>query len=650
MTIYNMTTNDRVHALSHEIIEIIDECRNKGLLIEPFIDNFISRANTELPLKIAVIGKMKAGKSTLINSLIFKNNVLPADVQPLTAVLTQISYNEVDSTSIHVDFFTEEDVQDMVLSSEENIKNQLVKLYTIPNWKSLLGLKNIEINIDNLSEYTAADGMFSSIVKQVDIKYHHSSLKGICIVDTPGFNDPVKSRVEATNIAIQNCQIILYVHGPNSHYDVEEKEMLFSQIGFSQTSKLIDVITRIDDIPLGEWEATIERLNNAKSTIISDIDPNSENKHIIHLLEESPTIYVCAPMALIGYRLENGETLSRKEQDLRLDFNREFNLFSSKDLIESSNLGALCGLINNLANQKNKFIASSFPNELRGELLRTIEECKICIEADESLKTKLSSDADTFREQIDKVELIQDELIKSFKLNTLHTSLCLKIEEIQDKLIKERDKRTNEEFLEDNYRPENFFSTGKLDNHSRYSAFVRHFTCDTRTELVHFKNEIRNTIKAHIRLSLDKALTLLHIDQDQVAYYTTPLYSYCDEKTASINTNVESHSLSERLKGNPQHVKYYSKFEEIFTDEYIGNLLISFKYVSESFKWENGSEFNIIVEKVTDSVIKKFKAVIKDPQIKLDELIDCNNRITNNKTKIIAINDILKKNESIFKN
>ena len=219
---------NRICSISAEVNTIIDKCLEQGLIDEVFVEHMMTRANAEMPLNIGVIGKMKAGKSTLINALLFQDYVLSADVQPLTAVLTKISYNEDDKTVVHVDFFSEQDIQDMETSSNEQIKKQLDRIKLINNWESLLGTTGKEVDINDLHEYTDEDGTFASITKEVDIKYHNESLKGISIVDTPGFNDPVSSRVEATKLAISSCQVLLFAHDTTSHYDSAEKEILQS--------------------------------------------------------------------------------------------------------------------------------------------------------------------------------------------------------------------------------------------------------------------------------------------------------------------------------------------------------------------------------------------------------------------------------------
>ena len=60
-------------------------------------------------LKLGIVGRVKAGKSSLLNALIFNGqDILPKAATPMTAALTQLSYGE--TLSAEVEFFTEEDI------------------------------------------------------------------------------------------------------------------------------------------------------------------------------------------------------------------------------------------------------------------------------------------------------------------------------------------------------------------------------------------------------------------------------------------------------------------------------------------------------------------------------------------------------------
>lgn len=63
-------------------------------------------------LQIGVVGRVKAGKSSLINAFLFDGeSVLPKAATPMTAALTVLSYGE--ELSAEVDFFSEEDIKNI---------------------------------------------------------------------------------------------------------------------------------------------------------------------------------------------------------------------------------------------------------------------------------------------------------------------------------------------------------------------------------------------------------------------------------------------------------------------------------------------------------------------------------------------------------
>ena len=61
-------------------------------------------------LKIGIVGRVKSGKSSLLNALLFAGeSILPKAATPMTASLTTLSYGE--SQTAEVEFFTQEDLR-----------------------------------------------------------------------------------------------------------------------------------------------------------------------------------------------------------------------------------------------------------------------------------------------------------------------------------------------------------------------------------------------------------------------------------------------------------------------------------------------------------------------------------------------------------
>ncbi|MBN1970180.1 MAG: dynamin family protein [Candidatus Delongbacteria bacterium] len=74
--------------------------------------------NKERLLQIGVVGRVKAGKSSLLNALLFEGeNILPKAATPMTAALTTISYG--DEFSAKADFFSTRDIEILKHKHEE---------------------------------------------------------------------------------------------------------------------------------------------------------------------------------------------------------------------------------------------------------------------------------------------------------------------------------------------------------------------------------------------------------------------------------------------------------------------------------------------------------------------------------------------------
>ncbi len=83
-------------------------------------------------LQIGILGRVKAGKSSLLNALLFDGKaILPKAATPMTAALTIISYGE--KLSAEVEFFKQEDIENIEQEAKEyehefeNLKNKALK-------------------------------------------------------------------------------------------------------------------------------------------------------------------------------------------------------------------------------------------------------------------------------------------------------------------------------------------------------------------------------------------------------------------------------------------------------------------------------------------------------------------------------------------
>ncbi|GHS59932.1 hypothetical protein JP0131_09980 [Helicobacter pylori] len=78
----------------------------------PFISENAVIKTEERGLKFGIIGRVKAGKSSLLNALIFEGkDVLPKAATPMTASLTILKYAQ--NLSTQVEFYSQKDILEL---------------------------------------------------------------------------------------------------------------------------------------------------------------------------------------------------------------------------------------------------------------------------------------------------------------------------------------------------------------------------------------------------------------------------------------------------------------------------------------------------------------------------------------------------------
>ena len=175
---------------------------------------------------IAVCGEVKAGKSTLLNSLIFEDEVLPSFVTPETAKLTFIRESKKEINYFTVNWYSKSEWDEMKSSlPEENLKALDERLeYSASKDVTLfncVGKSPTDVDdLGRLAEYTSVPkegeqnpnvGVYTPFVKNVEIYIKSDKLKNLQIVDTPGLNDPNRINSNETTKWINQAHAIIYV-------------------------------------------------------------------------------------------------------------------------------------------------------------------------------------------------------------------------------------------------------------------------------------------------------------------------------------------------------------------------------------------------------------------------------------------------------
>jgi len=197
----------------------------KILSIKNFLPvNGITREDIELKRQhlkdehffVSFTGQIKAGKSTLINALLFGDDIIPADDTPHTAKITIIKYAK--TPKIEVTFYNKDEWNELKSDKElydEYIKPDVNRAISQGVFESEVIEKKAQIkedgNFKNLMQYVAKDGKYTPFVNLVTIYYNSEMLKEITFVDTPGTNDPNKQRDRVAKEWIHKTNANIYI-------------------------------------------------------------------------------------------------------------------------------------------------------------------------------------------------------------------------------------------------------------------------------------------------------------------------------------------------------------------------------------------------------------------------------------------------------
>jgi len=279
-------------------------------------------------LQIGVVGRVKAGKSSLLNALVFDgHNILPKAATPMTAALTTITYGE--QFSAEVEFYSETDIDNIRVNArlfetrltEEKhnaaeairkrqrqrpdfVENELfweqvekTALRALQQEQSLAAAHDqyqriLASGVDltllgqpgkvqaqdaaglaaELLNYVGAEGRFMPITKSVNIFLPIERLRDIRIIDTPGLNDPVQSREERTCELLKYCDVVFIVSPSGQFLHEQDLEVMGRITQKEGVQELVLIASQVDNQLYGSdtrqptLRGALEKITNTLST------------------------------------------------------------------------------------------------------------------------------------------------------------------------------------------------------------------------------------------------------------------------------------------------------------------------------------------------------------------------------------------------
>ena len=277
----------------------------------------ISRLQNE-KFTIAVCGAVKAGKSTFLNSLLFGKDVLPAFSTPMTAKLNFIEYSS-DKDHFEVNFYSSEEWKRLLDTLDEDNRGQLEERIEICQMEfgvsedDYIGRTSETINdLNVLEEYVsdpkAGKGKYTPFVKDVHIRINNPQIEKLCIVDTPGLNDPNTINSDETVKWIRNAHAVIFLLRPKG-YEASDKAFVDKNLVTTRPENRLWIINKIDD--LGD----MKKLESVKN-YMRELGRSEEFKAKNLFGEREKICGYSALISMLNRMQENNEELNEEQEEI----------------------------------------------------------------------------------------------------------------------------------------------------------------------------------------------------------------------------------------------------------------------------------------------------------------------------------------------
>lgn len=426
-------------AKKENLIAKVNKAKDFGWIDQARCDEIVEKINSDV-LTIGVIGQMKCGKSTFLNSFVFEDEILPSATTPMTAALSVITYGE--EKKIVAEFYNEEEWAEMKIQASRDLEevkgNSLLesKIKAAkelveksgklgPSISSYLLKGKQEDSFENLIEYVGADGKFVAITKSVMIYYPKECLKGVEIVDTPGFNDPIVSREERTNEFLKKADVVIMMLYAGRPFDATDRDIIFTNVRQCGIGKVIIGINKYD-IPYENGESEDEIKEYVKQELkkaCRDCDDYS----LVEILESTEPIPISAEMALLA---ELPMSTINTEEHLSFSWKRScdtFEISNQKEMRQKSHIAELTDAIQNLLEKEKDEILFRKPinainsagNQKKSSIENDLLETELLVQdlskPDTELEDALENRGKAKKRLERKIDSLDDDLNEQFR-------------------------------------------------------------------------------------------------------------------------------------------------------------------------------------------------------------------------------------------
>jgi GTP-binding protein EngB required for normal cell division len=252
--------------------------------IAAYINNALANVNRQF-CRVAFVGQMNSGKSSLVNVLTQRPDFLPTDINPWTTVVTNLHFGAPLAPKFGAVFkFFNWDEWRRLAEGSPRIKELTCRLMPDFDWNSFADQVNairgraqdrlgsrfeeltgqshqfLEVNTEILEQYICAGspyddgaenskaGEYSSITKIADIYFDLECFNfPTTLVDTPGVNDPFLVRDEITRQNLELADIYVVVLTARQPLSQADLNLLRLLRGLNK-ERIVVFVNKIDEV------------------------------------------------------------------------------------------------------------------------------------------------------------------------------------------------------------------------------------------------------------------------------------------------------------------------------------------------------------------------------------------------------------------
>jgi mitofusin len=243
--------------------------------ISALLDNRLTSALSHLNLlqgrihdshsRVLVTGDLNAGKSTFVNALLRRDEVMPTDQQPLTTRFVEV-----------VSARENEDKEEIHVAADQYDANDSASYKVLP----LDQLEQLATDMDNDPSAPPLRVFLRDSENENNPSILHNGVVDISLIDAPGLNrDSIKT---TANFARQEeIDVVVFVVSAANHFTLSAKEFIW-QAGHEKAHLFI-VVNRFDQI------RDKERCRKAVMEQIKQLSPDTyaDAKDLVHFVDSA---------------------------------------------------------------------------------------------------------------------------------------------------------------------------------------------------------------------------------------------------------------------------------------------------------------------------------------------------------------------------